>query len=657
MTGSTPLYGIPYVESADRITIWPSSDKESAEKIEQLITDSAGPTGETGATGPTGPTGARGFMGRQGETGPTGPTGATGTSVKIVGSVPDAGSLPPAGPPSGEAGDGYITADTGHLWVWDGTAWVDAGLIAGPTGPTGGTGPTGATSDTGPEGPIGATGDTGPTGPTGWTGYTGPTGDTGYTGPQGISTTIVGSVPTVADLPAPSSVNQNDSIIVDDTGDLHLSDLVQWINVGQIVGPPGPTGSTGPTGPAGPAGGGTGMTGPIMVGTGMTGDGVSTPLQPKIALAWGANDPYGFAPDLDLYGSNSRYGQPIYTDSEGKLRAQPVSLPYNWRVPADTPREFPVGQSWFHYANNAWPTDYNGSVQTYREFNDEANLGKCVQIAYSRMSTVADEPTAFFRSGTGDYWGPWTRMGVPPGGLTGQVLTKLTDIGDDVGWGEGFNQAETDALYVNLTGDTMSGSLRVNNHVTIEAPDGGIGYYHDLVSSANGTMGTALHGRTSDNKRNFTIQHMKTGYTGFENDAEVMFNLACGGWGFMQAFALKVGSPPTVYVNGTLSANVVTQRSALATKENVDYEVSDELHTVFEALRPASYDRKINGSAGIGLVVEDIERAGTDGLVTGEGDERGYDVAAVLAVAISEIKRLTRRIAGLESELGVPPAG
>src|SRR5690606_23266778 len=34
-------------------------------------------------------------------------------------------------------GDGYITEDTGHLWVWSGSAWVDAGEIRGPEGPPG----------------------------------------------------------------------------------------------------------------------------------------------------------------------------------------------------------------------------------------------------------------------------------------------------------------------------------------------------------------------------------------------------------------------------------------------------------------------------------------------------------------------------------------
>lgn len=113
-----------------------------------LGTGPQGPMGPTGpGSGPTGPTGA---------SGPAGADGADGTSVTILGSVPDVGSLPPS---SGSVGDGYIVESTGHLWVWNGSAWTDAGEIKGPAGPTG---PAGAASTvpgpTGPTGPQGLAG-------------------------------------------------------------------------------------------------------------------------------------------------------------------------------------------------------------------------------------------------------------------------------------------------------------------------------------------------------------------------------------------------------------------------------------------------------------------------------------------------------------------
>ncbi len=95
--------------------------------------------------GPTGNTGA---------TGPTGPTGSQGTSINVIGTVADTGSLPP----TGATNDAYIVTADGDLYIWDGAAWTSVGQIVGPQGPTGPQGNTGAT---------GLTGATGPTGPTG----------------------------------------------------------------------------------------------------------------------------------------------------------------------------------------------------------------------------------------------------------------------------------------------------------------------------------------------------------------------------------------------------------------------------------------------------------------------------------------------------------
>lgn len=174
-----------------------------------------------------------------GPTGPTGAQGAPGDGIEYKGAVATATSLP--GYPSsygGLIGDAYITTDTEHLWIWDGTNWIDNGAVVtvGPTGPTGPTGPastvegpTGPTGDFGPTGPTGAAstvaGPTGPTGDIGPTGPTGPTGDIGPTGPTGAASTIPG--PTGPSGTGPTGPTGADSIV------------------------PGPTGSRGPTGPTG----------------------------------------------------------------------------------------------------------------------------------------------------------------------------------------------------------------------------------------------------------------------------------------------------------------------------------------------------------------------------------------------------------------------
>lgn len=140
-------------------------------------------TGTDGATGPTGPTGPTG------DTGPEGPPGTDGQSLVVIGTILSVGEDPQvtlsAAFPFAVAGDGVVDLETGQLWVYGGTEWVNAGAFQGPPGDTGPTGPTGATGPPGEASTTGATGPTGPTGDTGPTGATGPTGSTGATGPTG----------------------------------------------------------------------------------------------------------------------------------------------------------------------------------------------------------------------------------------------------------------------------------------------------------------------------------------------------------------------------------------------------------------------------------------------------------------------------------------
>jgi hypothetical protein len=125
-------------------------------------TGPAGATGATGAQGPAGPAGPQGPTGAKGATGDQGPQGDKGdpgTGVNVTGSVATEADLPD----DADVGDAYIALDTRHLWLWDGTDWVDTGLVRGPAGPQGETGPAG------PAGPQGETGEQGPAG--GLTGY------------------------------------------------------------------------------------------------------------------------------------------------------------------------------------------------------------------------------------------------------------------------------------------------------------------------------------------------------------------------------------------------------------------------------------------------------------------------------------------------------
>ena len=151
-----------------------------------------------------GTTGATGYTGATGPAGVNGATGPAGTSVVITGSVADVnGTYPGGGPnnpqgylnyyfPSAVNGDGVLNQADGHLWVYAGGTWTDAGVIEGPQGATGVNGSTGPIGATGVEGATGASGLQGSTGQKGATGEgaTGPrgaTGPTGSTGPQGAT--------------------------------------------------------------------------------------------------------------------------------------------------------------------------------------------------------------------------------------------------------------------------------------------------------------------------------------------------------------------------------------------------------------------------------------------------------------------------------------
>jgi hypothetical protein len=138
------------------------------------ISGPPGPPGADGSTGATGLTGPQGPQGIQGQTGPVGP------GVNLLGTVPDAASLP-AGATQGDA---YITDDTGDTWIWNGTIWFNAGPLSGPQGVPGPIGPQGPAG--GPQGPIGPVGPAGPIGPGGPPGSTGQVGSQGPQGNPGI---------------------------------------------------------------------------------------------------------------------------------------------------------------------------------------------------------------------------------------------------------------------------------------------------------------------------------------------------------------------------------------------------------------------------------------------------------------------------------------
>lgn len=103
---------------------------------------------------------------------------SAGTGLVPRANVTEVAQLPSSG---NALGDAYFVTSTGHVHVWNGTAWLDWGLWRGPTGATG---PTGLAGATGPAGPVGPQGPEGPVGPQGPQGIPGPSG-TGSGVPSG----------------------------------------------------------------------------------------------------------------------------------------------------------------------------------------------------------------------------------------------------------------------------------------------------------------------------------------------------------------------------------------------------------------------------------------------------------------------------------------
>uniref|UniRef100_A0AAU7PG89 Tail fiber protein n=1 Tax=Burkholderia phage vB_BgluM-SURPRISE13 TaxID=3159457 RepID=A0AAU7PG89_9VIRU len=261
----------------------------------QWLASLVGPKGDKGDTG------SQGEQGVKGDKGDTGNTGATGTSLAYIGDFANSGALP-AGTLS------QVATAGGHIFINNGTTWVDAGPVAqGPQGEKGDKGDTGNTGAAGESayqvavdsgfvgteaqwlasliGPTGASavqdaiaaGKLSPgatindyitltTGPQGPEGEQGPVGDTG----PAIS--IIGTVADEASLPATGVVGTGYAIPDSSTPGTYncyiwLSATSQWFNLGHVVGAQGPKGDQGLRGLQGTVGpiGPTGATGTLWI--------------------------------------------------------------------------------------------------------------------------------------------------------------------------------------------------------------------------------------------------------------------------------------------------------------------------------------------------------------------------------------------------------
>lgn len=161
-----------------------------------------------------------------------GEKGDAGGGLNLQGTVTKASELPTGLVPA-DANKGWVADDSGHLYVWNGLSWIDAGQFLGPAnvlqlgtvssgstaaatltgsspnqtlnlvlpkGDKGDAGPAGAPGPQGSQGSQGPVGSPGPQGPAGPTGATGPQGPTGATGPAGASGGLQNPMTAVGDL-------------------------------------------------------------------------------------------------------------------------------------------------------------------------------------------------------------------------------------------------------------------------------------------------------------------------------------------------------------------------------------------------------------------------------------------------------------------------
>lgn len=189
-------------------------------QIGDLLVDPTGavfPVASVGeGTAHTGAATGQNLRGPQGQQGEPGQDGEDGTGVNIKGAVSSSSELPG----TGEAGDAYITNDTGNLWVWDvgQSKYVDTGAqVKGPKGDTGAAGAaatvTVGTTQTGEAGTSAQVTNSGSESAAVFN-FTIPKGEKGDTGAAGPGVTVGNGVP--------SEPGQAGALYIDaDTGNMY----------------------------------------------------------------------------------------------------------------------------------------------------------------------------------------------------------------------------------------------------------------------------------------------------------------------------------------------------------------------------------------------------------------------------------------------------
>jgi hypothetical protein len=215
--------------------------------------------------------------------------------------------------------------------------------------------------------------------------------------------------------------------------------------------------------------------------------------------------------------------------------------------------------------------------------------------------------------------------------------------------------------------ETVTGNLICNSSVQANSNQGFWANGDTAYSSSNG-----FTVRGSNNSAFARFYADATGYNG-PAEARGHFSAWVGGWGYQDCFYTLVSSPPTLYVNGTVSCQTLTQRSSREDKRDIRDVDSHEIRSAWDALRvrrfrwntPLPLDE--NGAPlanpsppppqpeRLGFIADELPEAVVAYAAPGSSDpakqvraREGWDVGDMLALCVAKIKELEMEIAVLK---------
>lgn len=119
-------------------------------------------------------------------------------------------------------------------------------------------------------------------------------------------------------------------------------------------------------------------------------------------------------PPLGLYGADSTIGQPIYSDSNGVIRAAPLAMTVGALVATDPITAYPLGGSVLTISNasavsGGWPQGVSGTLSTFHRYDSGgSNVGYQVWV---RNQISAPGTIMLMRVSSGGTWGSWFAIG------------------------------------------------------------------------------------------------------------------------------------------------------------------------------------------------------------------------------------------------------